>query len=46
MPVCCGAVIALFSAHAVFWIVVGIPAALALIALGAVLSRSSRGDGS
>jgi hypothetical protein len=37
-------VLGLFSTDAVFWIVVGIPLAIGLIALGAVLIRP-KGDG-
>ena len=38
-------VLGLYSTDAVFWIVLGIPVAIGLIALGAVLTRSRRGDG-
>ncbi len=49
MPWCAAmlrTVLALYSTSAVFWIVLGIPVAIGLIALGAVLLRSNGGDGS
>jgi len=39
-------VLALYSSDVVFWIVLGIPIAIGLIALGAVLLGSNRRDGS
>jgi hypothetical protein len=40
-------VLGLYSTDAVFWIVLGIPVAIGLIALGAVISRPKRdGDSS
>ena len=36
-------VLALFSSSAVFWIVLGIPVVIGLIALGVVISRPSGG---
>jgi hypothetical protein len=37
-------VLALYSTTAVFWIVLGIPVVIGLVALGAVIGRSGRDD--
>ena len=38
-------VLVLYSTDAVFWIVLGIPVAIGLIALGAILTRPRRDGG-